>query len=324
MQSHLIIILNEHRLFERAKYTIDPKTCVFHNDIDNETKWGYYNFVCKELKIKNKICRSHGIDSDGGRKMKFDGHQNEILIKDEIKDNFNIYYLKPILNDGEEIVNVISDGKNSKKVSSVLNKKTTSKTDLKIVLNTTKQIKLSIKKSKNGQVHLNKVSGFINGYEKIYSEIPKNVKDGLLLLFSGHKDIKNILNAQKGISKVESDHQILSTQTLKQYNPQIFDELFTWISINIGNIVDIVFKTGWASDKNEWVDYILYKNNINDNVNFDNIFSVTELKKLCIENKHNISFGSTTIHLPFGHLQYHLGGLQFHHNHEKISKLFGN
>ena len=31
--------------------------------------------------------------------------------------------------------------------------------------------------------------------------------------------------------------------------------------------------------------------------------------------------GGTTIQLPFGHLQFHQGGLQFHHNYEKIKEL---
>jgi hypothetical protein len=333
MQKHIIEILKKSYLRSDLinDLYIDVDTFVFLPNISEEEMWDYYKWICKELKIKNRVMLSSGINSEDARKMKVDGHLNEELIKNELLFDLDDSSFKKILNEDEKIVDVICDGIRSKKVESILDKKTTSKCDLKVILNSKREIKLSAKKSENGQVHLNKIIPFIKGYEKRYGQISDIVKESLLFLFSGHKSTMEILNDAKyineneNIHKLELRHHTLSIETMNKFNPILSEELLMWFKSNIGNITDTVFKKGWSKNENEWVDYILYRNKINNIESINDIINVDVLIKESIKHSNEIYFGTenggTTILLPFGSVQYHLGGLQFHHNKKKIMKM---
>lgn len=79
MLMHLMQILFKYSLRTDLvnKFLINPVTKLFHDDIDIEQKWTYYNYICKELQIKNKIIRSHGMDSDKASYKKKYGHESE-------------------------------------------------------------------------------------------------------------------------------------------------------------------------------------------------------------------------------------------------------
>ena len=79
MQEHLTQILRKYSLRKDLinRLLIDPISKVFHHNIDTEDKWDYYNNICKELKIDNKIIRSHGMDSDKASHKKKYGHEGE-------------------------------------------------------------------------------------------------------------------------------------------------------------------------------------------------------------------------------------------------------
>ena len=332
MQQDLIRILNRYSMRRDLvnRLFVDVNSYEFRFDLSENDKWEYYIWVCKELGIRDRVMRSKGIDSDGGRKMKIEGHINEQLVCDQLLDTTNVSLIKEILKKNESISEVICDGIKSKKIESILDKKTTSRCDIKVKTNI-RTIKLSIKKSESGQVHINKVNSFINGYEKLYSPIPNKVKDGLLFLFSGHSNTISILNDKKyqnknkSIHDLEIHHETLSVETMNVYDSTISESMLQWVKSNIKNIATIVFKTGWAKNDTEWVDYIFYVNKVNDDSSFNNIFVVDMLIDRCVKFVDDIKFGvengGTTILLPFGSLQYHLGGLQFHHNRKKILKI---
>lgn len=330
MQDHLIEIFNEYsiRVDLINKYIIDDKLFTFLEDdgLTENDKWEYYIWVCKQLKINKRVMRSPGIDSDGGRKMKIEGHLNEELVSSEILNGVGCCSFNNLLYDGENVKEVKCDGIKFKKVDSILsNKKTVSKCDLKVI--TSKRvINLSIKKSHSGQVHLNKVKSFIDGYEKIYSPIPDIVKESLLFLFSGHNNVLSILNNPKyyneSTNSMELHHRTLTIETMNKYNPSLSIELLAWIKNNIKNIAEIVFKRGWSLNEDDWAEYILYRNKINEE-DMDDIINIDTLISKCDfeDIKFGVENGGTTILLPFGSLQYHLGGLQFHHNRKKILNL---
>lgn len=79
VQDHLIKILNTfsmrtdliNRLF------IDRESYCFREDISEEDMWSYYILVCKELKISDRIIRSHGMDSAKASEKKIGGHNEE-------------------------------------------------------------------------------------------------------------------------------------------------------------------------------------------------------------------------------------------------------
>lgn len=330
MQEHLISILDEYTIRTDLvnKYIINPDTFIFIEDdeINDNVKWEYYMWVCRELKINNRIMRSSGIDSKGGRKMKIEGHLNEELVSKDILENDT---LRVLITNGEEILNIICDGIKSKKVESILyRKKTTPKCDIKVITNK-RVIKLSVKKSEKGQVHLNKVHSFIDGYEQMFETIPDIVKESLLFLFSGHKNTLSILNDPNYYNRLtnnlEKNHETLTIDTMNKYNPELSKELLQWFKSNIANVTKIVFKTGWAEDTDEWCDFIYYKNIVNKIDYIDDIIDINKLIENCNKQVDEIKFGvengGTTINLPFGSVQYHLGGLQFHHNRKKIMKL---
>jgi len=79
MQNHLVQILKKYNLRRGLvnKLVVNPLTFIFRDDADEELRWSYYNSVCKELKIKNKIIRLHGMDSEKAATKKNDGHMME-------------------------------------------------------------------------------------------------------------------------------------------------------------------------------------------------------------------------------------------------------
>ncbi len=85
-------------------------------------------------------------------------------------------------------------------VSSLLGSKTKSKTDLIVEWNDNTSSKISIKKSRGGQVYLIGTSRFISGFELHFKEkIPDDVKEALYLFFGENKDIPSILSEKNSI-----------------------------------------------------------------------------------------------------------------------------
>jgi hypothetical protein len=252
--------------------------------------------------------------SDGWKHGKNSGHLNEKMVVE----------LYSRTNPNVEVAG-------TKKVESIMGKKTTPKPDIKANINN-RIIKYSLKKSLNGQVHMNKVKLFIDGYERIFGCIPLDVKDGLLYMFAGNENTINVLNdfryihSDDKVRDTEIRRKTLCIETLKKYNKGIYDNMITWIQDNISNIAEIVFKRGWAKHEEDFADIIWYKNLVDDGKNVDEMFSIDELIERCNEYKGEVTPGTknggTTINLPFGHLQYHQGGLQFHHSYDKIKSMF--
>jgi hypothetical protein len=254
--------------------------------------------------------------SQGWTNAKNSGHLNEDIITEHINQK----------NDGNVAKNI-----GSIRLESTSGKKIPVKPDLIMTLNN-KKIKVSVKKSLSGQVHLTKVNIFVDGYEKSYQTIPTNVKNALSLTFGGNKDVNIILNDEV---YDHNDDKVMVTQrrrkticfdTLKKYNNQMYEDMIQWIKDNITNITEIVFKTGFVIDENYYADNIWYKNMVDENQPVDQLFDINELISKCDQFKNEIygktKNGGTVINLPFGHLQYHQGGLQFHHNYEKIKSMF--
>jgi hypothetical protein len=235
-------------------------------------------------------------------KAKKTGHLNEELVCGELGDEYTT---------------------SQNKVLSIHNDKTLPKPDIY------GPIKISLKKSLGGQLHMNKVARWILGYETIYGEIPQNVKKVFYILFGGYESINEILFSEKyvhpnpKIRKVELKRKTLTIETIEKFDNESLNQFIDWLNNNISNIAEIVFRRGWAKNSEDWAEILWYKNSTSDN-NINQKFSIEQIilkceGKKCYKGTKN---GGTTIQLPFGHLQYHQGGLQFHHNFEKISQLF--
>jgi hypothetical protein len=109
MWEHLIQIFKRFSMRTDliSKLYDDLDSYTFREDVSNEEKWSYYNFVCRELKIKDKIIRSHGMGSEMASSKKKGGHDDELFFEqfgyevkkgthktDLIKDNQSFASLK--------------------------------------------------------------------------------------------------------------------------------------------------------------------------------------------------------------------------------------
>jgi hypothetical protein len=196
-------------------------------------------------------------------------------------------------------------------------------------------VNISLKKSRSGQAYLIGTNRFIEGFQKQFNlKIDKNVIEGLNLFFGNSDKIKNIINDPKykdisaKIKKYEIRKNRLTYETLKLYDSRLVEILIHWFRQNISNLFLFCFERGLGVEKNDWAHFIFYLNLVED-VNIDNIFSIKELflkyENLTPQQKEKIIFGDrnggTTIVLPFGSVQWHLGQLQFRH---EISSLLNS
>ena len=103
MQEHLLKILNKFSLRWDLinENIIDINTFIFLDDIENEERWNYYHYVCKELKIKDKVIRSHGMNSELASQKKREGHKRE----NDFKLNYGFE-----VKSGQEKADLIKDG----------------------------------------------------------------------------------------------------------------------------------------------------------------------------------------------------------------------
>ncbi len=241
----------------------------------------------------------------GWQHAKISGHENEENIAKELGEG---YFTKKT------------------KVPSIFGDKTIPKRDLYGPTSP------SIKKSISGQASLTPTYKFICAYEKIYGEIPNEGKDCLYLMFGGYKSIdlllsnKNLYHPNPKIFETERKRKTLCVETIEKHNPELLQSCLNWFANNMDKIVELVFERGYSINTEDFATYIIYKNTIGENC-INKCFQINELKKISLEKNH-VSFGKlnggTTIDLPFGHLQYHKGMMQFHHNYNKINLLFSD
>lgn len=128
----------------------------------------------------------------GWKHAKLSGHTNEEKAKSYIETDLNDVQarLLNIVGSKSEIKKVETGGLHEKDVDSILGDKTKAKPDMYVTLENDKVIKVSIKKSHNGQVFLITPERFIKGYEKHYDKIPSNVKKGIHLFWGTHPDAR--------------------------------------------------------------------------------------------------------------------------------------
>jgi hypothetical protein len=278
--------------------------------------------------------------SEGWKYAKISGHQNESNITKKINSDklFRENLEKRIILKSEiKIKSAAEGGLNEKNVEDVFGGKTRPKTDLKITLTDSNTINLSIKKSSGGQVYLIGVDRFINGFETQFKkEIPQSIKRSFQLFFAGAKDILEIIdNAKKNyndkkkilkIEKYQKRKKRIVWSTFKKYDPHLSSAFIQWFKDNIADIFLFCFERGLSKNKEEWAEFIWFKNELKEN-KFDYIFKIKTLsikidkdiyKKMIVPGK---SLGGTTIQLPFGSAQWHLGQIQFRHNLDLMKKI---
>lgn len=270
--------------------------------------------------------------SEGWQYAKLSGHQNEELIRALFDSPHYCQEFATCIGLKGSIRKAYVGGLNETDVKGVLGHKTKSKTDLVLEADNDGAIKISIKKSADGQVYLISVERFIEGYEKQFKEtIPHEVKEALRIYFYGHPQIEEILrncNISKNLTKRAQDLQKkkhrLVWDALRQYNEVYAEAMLQWFKDKIGNITLYAFSRGLACDCNDWAEYIWYKDLVGRN-QFDDLLNIVDLVNAVIKNKDMVKPGrvnnGSTIQLPFGSVQWHQGQMQFRHSREKILEI---
>ena len=276
--------------------------------------------------------------SEGWKHAKISGHANENDITNKINNN-NIFRenLEKKLNLKSSIKFAEVGGLNEKNVEDIFGGKTKSKTDLKIILKDKKKINISIKKSLGGQVYLIGVDRFLNGFEiQFKKKIDEDIKRAFKLFFSGANDILQIIDSAV-LSKVEEEKKIkikkyekrkkrITWLTFEEYNLQLSLKFIDWFKKNINDIFLFCFERGLSNNKEEWADFIWYKNELMEN-EIDFVFDIKKMYKTINNNQfkqmivQGSTLGGTTLKLPFGFVQWHQSQIQFHHNFELMNNL---
>ncbi len=276
--------------------------------------------------------------SEGWKHAKISGHANENDITNKINNN-NIFRenLEKKLNLKSSIKFAEVGGLNEKNVEDIFGGKTKSKTDLKIILKDKKKINISIKKSLGGQVYLIGVDRFLNGFEiQFKKKIDEDIKRAFKLFFSGANDILQIIDSAV-LSKVEEEKKIkikkyekrkkrITWLTFEEYNLQLSLKFIDWFKKNINDIFLFCFERGLSNNKEEWADFIWYKNELMEN-EIDFVFNIKKMYKTINNNQfkqmivQGSTLGGTTLKLPFGFVQWHQSQIQFHHNFELMNNL---
>ncbi len=274
--------------------------------------------------------------ADGWQHAKLSGHGNEQLVK-ELLDRDPRYarqFLQRIGCAGDAIAVTSIGGLHETNVPSVLGRrKTKSKTDLKVFLQSGRIANISIKKSLAGQVYLVGADQFSKVFEKQFGRgIPAPVRRAMQLFWCAADDAKEIIEqfadrSNEKAFQLQMHHKSLNATTLKNYDSSLYDALLGWMIDNASEIAQLCFSSGAARDRSEWSDFVWYKNLLGEN----SIDALFQIDKLCAavkshakaETYYSTKNGGTTIQLPFGFVQWHQEKMQFHHQYEKLQKILG-
>lgn len=275
----------------------------------------------------------HRNRATGWQYAKLSGHKNEDLVKIRLDtdESFATSLLKRINRPKSHIVRTTIGGLHETNVPSVNGRKTKSKTDLKVYLDTNEVINISIKKSLGGQVYFVRAGLFIDTFEKQFNvKIPLDVQRAISLFWAAADDAVDIIKeyGDQAITKnydLQLRHKSLNATTLKTYNKHLYDVLLQWFTDNAYELSKLSFSMGAVCDSKEWSDFVWYINLLGEN-NTDDLFFIEDIcntvhKVAKDETYYGSSYGGTTIQLPFGFVQWHQGQLQFHHSYDKLVKL---
>ncbi len=275
----------------------------------------------------------HRDRATGWQHAKLSGHENEDLVKIRLDtdEEFAGSLLRRINRPFARILHATIGGLHEINVPSVNGRKTKSKTDLKVYLDTNEVINVSIKKSLGGQVYFVRAGLFIDTFEKQFNtQIPDDVCRAINLFWAAADDAIDIIKeyGDQTITKnydLQLRHKSLNATTLKAYNEHLYNVLLRWFTDNAYGLAKLSFSMGAVYDSKEWSDFVWYINLLGEN-NTDDIFFIENIcnavqKVAKDETYYGSSYGGTTIQLPFGFVQWHQGQLQFHHDYNKLLKL---
>ena len=278
---------------------------------------------------------------EGWKHAKVDGHLNEDRLSARLNTDLELSNYLSIQCFSKRLgipSSVSGGGASADHVTDVFGGWTNGKPDLEISWGPTQTIRVSVKKSRGGQVFLTSVDRFSEGFQKHFGKaVPSQVKKCLNLFIGGDRELIN--NAMKGKKFLGPKHRRtgvplevhqgrLVALSLAHHFSEDWDATLTWFKANIGAITDFAFARGYAKQSSDFATHLWYvkAETLTDN---GAVSKISDLVKACTKNSDGVAVGpkngGTTIQLPFGFLQMHAPKsenlMQFHHSRSKISAL---
>ena len=278
--------------------------------------------------------------SEGWRFAKIDGHANEARFAEELLANPDLIdeiegLLDNSLPSGDPTV--VADG--NKKVPSIFDDLTISKTDIEIKWDGGEQVNISVKKSTGGQVWLATLPRFVASVEREIGTLDAGLVKGLSLYIGGANlagfeddfDKAVAADASYFVPKMiaqEKRHKRLVAESMARSFPSEWKKVLEFFNEHIGLITRLSFAQGFALNEEDFADVVIYNQVTGDR----NIFPIEELIAAAEKDvlKRPVVAGTryngSTLVLPFGSLQMHrpkgVNQFQFRHEFREVSRLF--
>ena len=276
-----------------------------------------------------------------GAKPKLSGHDNETRIAEELNTNkaFRAHFCDRVGRLESEFQVAEAGGLSAAKEESVLGDKTAGKTDVSVFWKDGRRTNISIKMAASGQVYLVTAKNFIAVYEAQYKVlVPSRVRRALSFFVGEDPESRAILEAtdisvdgdEARKIAIESNFRLMF-KVIQNYDPKMAQDFLSFLREKIDKVFELSFAAGAVKDRSLWSDVLWYKNLVNpDGMGLDYMVPIAVVKS-ALQRKGDKTVvepgpknAGSTIHLPFGHLQYHLKQLEFYQKLKKIQELVMN
>ena len=277
-----------------------------------------------------------------GARQKRDGHENERLLREALTEDaaFRAAFCARIGRNPADFLGADGGGLNETRVATVLGAKSPGKTDLTLRWRTPEapRTNVSVKMDENAQVHLTTPERFAAAWAATFgTNVPPRVAKALGLFFGTDPDAIRILDETpievdgESVRALERSHNgALCFNVLAHHDATMAEELLDWLRDNRRALADLCFSRGYAADPDEWAQWLWYRDLVRPERRLDRLIRIAdiadavealtdeELRELVRPGPKN---GGTTILLPFGHLQYLHGCMEFYQSRAKIERL---
>jgi len=304
----------------------------FGNLQQHENKLQFRHSLPKMLSL-NKILKNKF-----GSIPKLSGHLNEEMIAEELNNNadFRAHFCERVGMNASDFVAATAGGRHAPKVESIIGGKTAEKTDVRVLWKGGCFTNISVKKEAAGQAYLVKSSNFVAVYEAQYSKkVPENVRRALALFIGEAEDSKDILDATdisvdgaKARQQAYEQHNRLVFDVLRNYDEKLASALLKWLKEKIKEISELCFAAGAVKNREMWANILWYKNLVDGKCQgLDFLVPINRITEALEQQgeknvvEPGLENGGSTIHLPFGHVQYHNRQLEFYQRLKRIQRL---
>jgi hypothetical protein len=278
---------------------------------------------------------------EGWKHAKVDGHLNEHRLSVRLCTDLTLANYLSLQCFSKELgipESVSGGGASASHVSDVFGGRTNGKPDLEVSWGSGNTVRISVKKSRSGQVFLTSVDRFTDGFRIHYGQrVPAEVERCLSLFIGGDEEaVRMAMRGRRLLGPVHrrtgvllEEHQIrLVAKTLETYFRDDWHATIAWFGANIASIADFAFSRGYAKASADFATHLWYVKAAG--YSKDSLLSpMQNLTSACSRHSDMVSTGrkngGTTIQLPFGFLQMHSPKaenlMQFHHSRAKISAI---